>query len=126
MKALSLRQPWAWLVAAGLKPIENRRWQTHYRGPLLIHAARTPDDRFVKLFARQLAAIEVPADLPRGGIVGRVDLVDVVTVSDSDWFVGPYGFVVTGAKPLPFLPWRGMPGLFEVPDAALPREATEA
>ena len=36
---LSIRQPWAWLVAHGWKNIENRTWQTNYRGRLLIHAA---------------------------------------------------------------------------------------
>lgn len=39
MKALSLRQPWAWLVAAGYKTIETRTWSSKYRGPLLIHAS---------------------------------------------------------------------------------------
>lgn len=39
MKALSLRQPWAWLVAAGYKTIETRTWGTKYRGLLLIHAS---------------------------------------------------------------------------------------
>jgi len=41
MKALSVRQPWAWLIAHGLKPVENREWETHYRGPVLIHASKT-------------------------------------------------------------------------------------
>jgi ASCH domain len=44
MKALSVRQPWAWLIIAGHKDVENRSWTTTYRGPLLIHAARRPDD----------------------------------------------------------------------------------
>ena len=38
MKALSIRQPWAELIVAGLKDIENRTWRTDYRGPVLIHA----------------------------------------------------------------------------------------
>lgn len=40
MKALSLTQPWATLVAVGEKRIETRSWGTQYRGPLAIHAAR--------------------------------------------------------------------------------------
>ena len=43
MKALSVRQPWAWAIVAGWKPIENRTWATDYRGPLLIHAGRRED-----------------------------------------------------------------------------------
>jgi hypothetical protein len=33
MKTLSVRQPYAWLIVAGFKPIENRTWRTTYRGP---------------------------------------------------------------------------------------------
>jgi hypothetical protein len=40
MKALTLTQPWATLVAIGAKKIETRSWYTHYRGPLAIHAAK--------------------------------------------------------------------------------------
>jgi hypothetical protein len=39
-KALSIRQPWAHLIVAGIKQIENRTWTTRYRGPLLIHAGQ--------------------------------------------------------------------------------------
>jgi hypothetical protein len=38
VKALTLHQPWASLVAAGVKMIETRSWSTRYRGPLAIHA----------------------------------------------------------------------------------------
>jgi activating signal cointegrator 1 len=41
MKALTLTQPWATLVAIGAKKIETRSWSTYYRGPLAIHAAKT-------------------------------------------------------------------------------------
>jgi hypothetical protein len=45
MKALSLWQPWASLIALGVKTIETRGWATKYRGPLAIHAAqRLPRD----------------------------------------------------------------------------------
>lgn len=45
MKALSLWQPWATLMAYGLKRVETRSWAIRHRGPLLIHAAKkwTPD-----------------------------------------------------------------------------------
>jgi hypothetical protein len=38
--ALSMRQPWYWAVEHAGKRIENRDWATHYRGPLILHAAR--------------------------------------------------------------------------------------
>lgn len=37
MKALSVRQPWAWLIVNGYKDIENRDWSTQQRGRIWIH-----------------------------------------------------------------------------------------
>ena len=42
MKALSVKQPWANMIAAGEKTIETRTWPTDYRGPLLIVSTRDP------------------------------------------------------------------------------------
>lgn len=42
MKCLSVKQPWANLIASGSKTIEMRTWRTHYRGPLLIVSSKQP------------------------------------------------------------------------------------
>ena len=44
MKALSIKQPWAWLIVNGYKDIENRTWKTNYRGTFLVHASKGFDD----------------------------------------------------------------------------------
>lgn len=54
-------------------------------------------------------------ELPRGGIIGSVEIVDCVSSSDSPWFMGPYGFVFCDPQPLPFQPLKGALGFFEVP-----------
>jgi hypothetical protein len=41
VKVLTIRQPWLWAIAHGTKRVENRPWRTHYRGPVLLHAAVT-------------------------------------------------------------------------------------
>jgi ASCH domain len=129
MKALSIRQPWALLIIHGGKDIENRKWNTKYRGPILIHAAKAnprpeihaAEQHIRNNFAnpsKELATqvlMENWAVLQLGGIVGSAILSDVVTQSDSPWFTGPFGFVLTDIKSLPFRPMRGMLGLFEVP-----------
>jgi hypothetical protein len=117
MKTLSIKQPWAWLIANGLKDIENRDWRypPKFRGPLLIHAGKRPtilDDRFIELCRRR--RIMIPDDLPLGGIVGQAEIVDVVTASSSPWFFGPLGFVLRKARPLSFMPYKGQLGFFEV------------
>lgn len=111
MKALSIRQPWASLIASGRKTIEVRTWSTSYRGPLLICASRRPD-------------ID---GLPTGLAVCTVNLVDVrpITTSDSDAAcvnVTPgaqFAWVLDAATPLDFsLPISGRLGLFDLPDHA--------
>jgi len=118
MKAISIRQPWAWLIVHGYKDVENRTWSTKYRGPILIHAGKTLDSAFDEL-RRELREdfdIHIPLhkEIPRGGIVGQATIVDCVTDYDSDFFSGPYGFVVEDAEPLPFKPRRGRLGVFEL------------
>ena len=115
MKAITVLQPYAWLIAAGLKTIENRNWATKYRGQLLIHAG-------IKLHSTPISEIEgrFGLKIPRGqmilgGIIGRVELEDVVTNSTSPLFDGPYGFVLTEPRFVPFTPCRGLPGLFNAP-----------
>lgn len=115
MKALSIQQPWAWAVLYAGKPIENRTWRTHHRGPLLIHAGKTYDWGG-RQFIEEVLDIRVPTNLPRGGIVGQADLVDCVDGSISPWFFGPYGFLLANPRPLPFVSLRGQLGLFEVPE----------
>lgn len=117
MKALSILQPWAWLIVTGRKDIENRTWGTGFRGEVLIHAGKTYPKRDFKDDAEDWGD-----DFPRqreamiGGIVGVATIVDCVRKSDSKWFNGPYGFVLRDARPLPLTPLRGQLGFFDVPD----------
>ena len=53
--------------------------------------------------------------LPRGGIIGSVNLAACLYRSPSPWFQGPYGFVLLDPKPLPFVPLSGRLGFFDVP-----------
>lgn len=43
MRGLTLKQPWASLVAFGLKTVETRKWATRHRGAIAIHAGKTAD-----------------------------------------------------------------------------------
>lgn len=121
MKALSVRQPWAWLIVEGHKDIENRDWFTKGRGDVLIHAAKgctqaEYDDamEFVRTKVKRVINVPKLSDLERGGIVGMVRITGCVEQSPSPWFVGRYGFVIEKPYPLPFRPMRGMLGFFEV------------
>jgi hypothetical protein len=131
MKAISIRQPWCWMILHAGKDIENRDWPTRFRGTVLIHASKgmTRDEYFdcaetaVSIFQ---AGHPRPENMPprlrplkeleRGGIVGQADIVDCVEASSSPWFFGRYGFVLRNAKPLPFRPFKGALGFFDVPE----------
>jgi hypothetical protein len=121
VKALSIKQPWAWLIANGHKDIENRDWRypPTFRGRFLIHAGKRPDIDATALdemefIKRQIGFLPEAKEFQLGGIVGEADLVDVVRASISPWFFGPLGFVLQKARPLPFMPCKGQLGFFDV------------
>lgn len=81
MRAVTLHQPWATLIALGAKTIETRGWPTRYRGPLAIHAAKRHCDPgiFDLLAFRTVltnAGFVTWHDLPRGAIVAVATLSD--------------------------------------------------
>ena len=112
MLTLSIQQPWAWAIFHG-KPVENRNWSTAVRGPILIHAGKKIDYEAYG-FIKNLLGISVPKILPVGGIVGRCEIVDCVKKFDSPWFFGVFGFVLQNASEVPFMPYRGQLGFFNV------------
>lgn len=143
MKALSIRQPWASLILKAGKDIENRCWPTKVRGRILIHAAkgmtRTEHEDAIDFAVHAIRAtprsgttktvtlreLGFAADeLERGGIIGSVEIVDCVNSSASPWFMGEFGFVLRNPQILPFTPWKGQLGFFDVPELALCTEAT--
>lgn len=126
MKALSIRQPWAYAIVHGTKPVENRDWPTRVRGSVFIHAGKQQEVDEIEGVLRRIAA-ETDRDwkhiyshyrehAQRGGIVGVANLVDCVTEHKSPWFYGPYGFVFANARPIHLIPVRGQLGFFEVPN----------
>ena len=126
MKALSIRQPWASLIVAGIKDVENRTWATKLRGPLAIHAGLYKESRGRgEVYDAMMAILcpELPDPLPRGGIIGTVDLVDVVQDSESEWAEdGQYHWLLANPQPLDFVPVRGRLGLFNVEAQTTPKE----
>jgi hypothetical protein len=129
MLAISLRQPWPTIILNAGCPVINKGWPTDVRGGVLLHASKTPcsDREWREAIDLLLSAhpfprsvyIPLPADMPRGGIVGSVEIVDCVSrppKRSGEWFIGPYGFVLRNMRHLPFRPWRGDIGFWEAPD----------
>jgi hypothetical protein len=119
--ALSVRQPWAYALIMGWKPVENRSWRKPnpglaYRGPVAIHASSgmTQEEyRDAADFMKSVGFDCPPPDwLPRGGIVGSVTITGIVRDMDSPWFFGPVGLVVSDPAPCEPIPCAGSLGFF--------------
>lgn len=114
LRALSIRQPWAWAIAAGHKSIENRTWTTSYRGPLAVHASRVIET--VAFGEVERLTGTVPINLATGAVIAVCHLIDVVTQSDDAWFSGPYGWVLADVQPIAPVMCYGRQSLFTLPD----------
>ena len=93
MKAISIKQPWASLIAHGIKDIENRTWKTNYRGKVYIHASAKQAGSYDELL-NDLQKIEFKEKYDRvtlrkqhhfSAIIGEVDIVDCVINHPSIW-----------------------------------------
>jgi len=145
MRAITVRQPWAWAIVHGGKDVENRTRNIAgaYRGPLAIHAGLAPFEQN-NMASRALRAAhgsETPTTLHFGAIIGVVDLVDVHVSKRahgpshegepvcfdgatptghlcSTWAQADhYHLVLANPRPLASpIPWRGQLGLWRVPD----------
>ncbi len=129
MKVLTIIQPWAGLIATGQKRIENRSWNTDYRGPLVIHAGKKWSYDYNG--EPQDAAPE--SQRVSGRLIAIVDLLDTFLIgrcpekyhpllseqTDRGFAVGPYCWVLGDPRMLignHQLPLRGQLGLWSLPD----------
>lgn len=117
---LSIRQPYAWLIVHGIKPVENRTWKTKFRGRVLIHAGLTYSKSDHAYALARWGSLGYPQDRDCmvGAIVGEVVIVDCVQSHPSEFFFGPNGFVLE--QPRAFkrqVPLRGKLNFFDVPSA---------
>lgn len=119
-RALSVRPHWAWLIVHGHKTVENRSKPTAFRGTLWIHASLPviADEYALAQVTAEENGVRLPAaaDLQRGGIIGRVDIVGCCLLSDNPWhFPGYWAWELANAQTVEFTPCKGALGFF-VPD----------
>lgn len=137
MKAITVWQPWATLLATGKKRIETRSWKTSYRGEILIHAGKPKKNFFDEIYADgevypffREAGIVGHKDFfePSGMIIGKAKLVNCVRIDEltaqlikeqhpdefafGDFSPGRYAWLMEGAalfeKPIPATGKQGL------------------
>lgn len=118
MKALTVRNPWAWAIIHAGKRIENRTRRTHFRGRFYIHAGiAVPDWRDVIGCESRVGHRIDGMQFTSGALIGTAELVDCVY---SDRLVAPWGesyawhWILDNVRPLKRpIPARGQLGLWE-------------
>lgn len=137
MKAITVWQPWAGALSAGIKENETRSWSTKYRGPIAIHAAMKPiqpawkyaDDTALEVICRRLELPEIfdgPGTFPTGCILAMAELVDCIKITPDfidtlspdelalgDYTIGRYAWKMKNVEKLPApVPAKGKQGLW--------------
>lgn len=122
MKAITVKQPWAWAIIHARKNIENRSWATRHRGPIMIHAGsdrreydRINPDAFESCFG---VALPPKSQLTFGAIIGQATVIECYTWDDlpdehdSPWAFGPWCWVLSEARSIAPIPMPGQLGLW--------------
>lgn len=127
MKVITIKQPFATLIAEGLKRYEFRTWKTKYRGEILIHAGKSIDKKAMKKFER------LGLSYPTGCIIAKAMITDCVLVDDllrknlskenelvysgvikhPEW--EGYGFLLENVEKIPPISVNGKLGLWNYP-----------
>lgn len=77
MKVITIKQPWATLIAEGYKEYEFRTWKTIYRGDILIHAGKSIDKKAMERFKY------LNLEYPIGQIIAKATIIDCIKVDDK-------------------------------------------
>jgi hypothetical protein len=112
MKALSVKQPYAQAIIAGLKDVENRTWAPRELGRIYIHSSKIPATNYDPI---QFSSMDLNS-LACGYIIGSVDIIDVVTDYKSPWAIpGNYHWILENPMPLKHpIPHKGKLHLWQI------------
>ena len=110
MKAISVRQPWASMIANGTKTIETRTWPTKYKGDILIVSSKNPK-------------ID---NLPAGKALCVVEITDCRPMKKEDekaaecrWYNGAWAWELSNVRPVEPVSIKGTLGIYEVDDSEI-------
>jgi len=103
-KAISLKQPWANLVAGGKKGIETRKWSTKYRGDLVICSSQSPK---IEPFGKALCIVELYDIKPMTKVHEKKACIKV--------YPGAYSWLLRNIRPInPPIPIKGRLGIYNL------------
>ena len=126
MKCLTIKQPFATLIAENIKKAEIRTWKTNYRGELYIHAGKSVDTNRLKEY---IDIIDIN-NLDTSVIIAKCNLVDCVKIDEgyinryneenkgsgyyiSNKCIGSYAFVLDNIEKIEEIPAKGKLSFWE-------------
>lgn len=126
MRAISIRQPWAWAIIYAGKDVENRtesaakRMRNGVGERILIHASRSimlEDFGAAAEILRRLSLGSCPdfEDFQCGGVIGTAviaEIIDPAVGHKSPWYTGRSGLILTDAKPCYYIGMKGQLGIY--------------
>lgn len=143
MKAITVLQPWAWLLAIGKKRCETRSWKTNYRGEILIHAGKRDMTDVMRQTIFEAGHMEqagvFDTKIITGAVIGKTTLVNCVPIDEAiaalvkaqhpdesafgDFTPGRYAWVMEGAELFDQpVPAAGKQGLWNFNGCLLPSD----
>lgn len=120
MKALSIKQPWAWAIANGLKTIETRKWCPDHRGDILIVASLKPDKLLLEWLVEQRGE-GILEEVEYGKAIAIAELVDCRAMEMRDeaaamcvCYPGAFSWFLENVRKIKPFPVKGRLGIYEV------------
>ena len=133
LRALSIHAPWAWGIIAGYKRVENRTWETPFRGRIAIHAGKSTASNARAADCYRELGIPMPKEYLYGAIIGTVEVTDILPQKDylrkfgKDpanrlLAFGPLCWVLENPKPCRPIPCSGNLGLWNLRKVLFPEK----
>ena len=130
MKVISIKEPFATLIAKGIKKIETRSWKTNYRGELFIHAS---GKQLAKEFIKNDFVLDLikNMDMNYGNIICKCNLVDCIYMDEGflnyinqnqieynlgEYKLGRYAWIIEDVEPIYPMPAKGRLNIWNFDD----------
>ena len=130
MKVISIKEPFATLIAKGIKKIETRSWKTNYRGELFIHAS---GKQLAKEFIKYDFVLDLikNMDMNYGNIICKCNLVDCIYMDEGflnyinqnqieynlgEYKLGRYAWIIEDVEPIYPMPAKGRLNIWNFDD----------
>lgn len=119
-KAISIKQPWAWVISEGHKTIETRTWPTQYRGDIIVVSSLKPDKTMLDYLMKETNG-KIESKLLYGQALCIADLVDcrLMTADDEgdamcDLYPGAYSWVLENIRKIKPFKQKGALGIYQI------------